>query len=186
MNRLLLPMVLVVLSAGAANAQIVNGDFEQGAVAWTCDVQPAWACSVGAAGGNVPTLPKCGLIMSPSGNSGGMGCLRQGFSCGQVSTDEGCLIQLDYTLGPIDADPLAGRVVVFVDGVAEYTSAWGGAAWTTISFAVICGTHEIALCLEVQTGNNLWLAKFDNVSAEAGCTTEVAPRSWGSLKSLYR
>ncbi len=168
----------------ASRADVINGDFEADCTAWSADVLAGWSVGCEPAGGNPDGY---GRIVSPAGNSGGEACLRQTFSCGDTSSFSHCRITFDYSLRMVDANLNTGRVKVYVDGILVFTSASDGLIpWTTESLSVACGAHTIALCLEVDPGNNLWLACFDNVAAQCEPASPVAPTSWGRIKALYR
>ena len=188
MDRLYYRLATLVLAVAlllpcSVRAQIVNGDFEAGGTGWTVSVPPGWTGSFPPAGGNPNGF---GQIMSPFGNSGGEGCLRQQFLCGEGAPASFCRITLDYLLHNVDASSLSGRVVVMIDNVQKFVSPPADdIGWTSISFSVPCGTHEIELCLQVDAGNNGWRAGFDNVKAFCETNVGVDNRTWGGVKALY-
>jgi len=175
-------VAVVVLVAGAAFAQIDNGDFENGAAGWNADPAPNWTVEFLAQGGNPDGYAR---IMSPFGNSEGESCIDQEFECG-VPGDDTCVISFDYFCRWIDSSELAGRVKVYLDGDLEFTSpAENDIDWTNATVTVPCGTHTIALCLEVDPGNNGWEAGFDNVVADCESVSSD-DETWSYLKAIYR
>jgi hypothetical protein len=185
--------LLVVLAgafalASSAGAQVVNGDFEAGGTGWSVDRPATWVPGDGstiefdAAGGNPNGFA---YMHSPWGASGGLGRILQTFICGTDPSGE-CLITVDYRHRSVDASPLTGRVKIFVDGVLKHTSPPSNdQPWTTVTISAACGPHVLALCLEVDPGNNGWEAGFDNVTAHCDVQVDVAPSTWSTVKHLY-
>lgn len=182
-TALALALLLIVLPTVSV-AQIVNGDFEiPGCAGWTVNKPSAWTIDCPVSGGNPGGY---GHIMSPFGNSGGQGCLIQGFQCGTPGVTGNCEIALDFKLDQVDASNNSGRVKIYVDGTLQYTSASMTLAWTHVSFTVPCGFHTLALCLQVDAGNNGWSACFDNVTAQCMPITPAEPQTWGRIKAIYQ
>jgi hypothetical protein len=191
MRLILLAAMVVVLAAAPATlqAQVTNGDFENGANGWSTVIVPTqnpsepWAVTFPATGGNPDGY---GQIMSPFGNSGGTGSLEQSFSCGTANPSGVCMISFDYYLQSVDASSLSGRVKVSVDGNLLFTSPPSDLIdWNTVQVSVPCGDHRIQLTLEVDDGNNGWQAGFDNVTAECMTGSPTVPQSWGHIKAQY-
>ena len=172
----------VVLCAGAAFAQIDNGDFESGGDGWTAEADPGWSIEFRTEGGNPDGYV---WLMSPFGDSGGESCVSQEFFCGEPGDDD-CVITFDYYTNWIDSNEMAGRVKVYVDGNLLFTSPDENEIdWTNATVTVACGTHTIDLCLEVDQGNNGWEAGFDNVTADCDAVPNDS-KTWTGLKALYR
>ena len=180
----ILSLSLLLAFAGGAFAQIADGDFETGGT-WGFSAPGTWTIGI-QAGGN-PGMH--GYIHSPWGNSGGLGCFEQSFYCGveDPAGQSSCSISLDFYLHIIDASAGTARVVVSIDGINEYVSPAGEdwIDWTRITLDVSCGYHNIALCLEVDPGNNGWEAGFDNVTADCDAGTPAESGNWSTFKSLY-
>lgn len=187
MKRTWITTLLVALVSAVpltAHAQVVNGDFEAGALGWGAGPPPGWIVDFPAAGGNPNGHA---YIRSPFGTSAGTACVTQVFQCGVPPTQGDCRIKLDYRLRSIDANLLSARVKILVDGATVFVSPPADEIpFTTIEFTVPCGQHQIALCLEVDPGNNGWEAAFDNVSAVCIPATPTLPKTWGVVKALYR
>jgi hypothetical protein len=184
--RLLLPSTLLLLALPTlTSAQIVNGDFEASGVGWIVDPPPpGWTVTFPPAGGNPGGYAR---IQSRDFQSEGFVCIRQRFFCGVPSANTQCQIRVDVRLEQIDAADLTGRVHILIDGV-DYLPPLdpAGYDWRQIAFSVPCGEHEIALCLEVDAGNNLWGASFDNAAAECLGGVPAMPSTWGRVKQVYR
>lgn len=177
-----LALSLIVLLPARGFADVVNGDFELGGTAWTVQVPANWTADFPPTGGNPNGYAS---ILSPFGNSGGEGCDVQTFQCGNAGQDT-CIIGLDYKLDALDANPLSGRVKIYLDGQLMYTSPPADhIPWTAVTFTAPCGTHTIRLCLEVDPGNNGWIAGFDNVSAVCDNPNPVERSTWGRIKNVY-
>jgi len=180
----LLPVLILIAIPLSASAQIDNGDFELGDAGWSVINPVNWVIDFPNAGGNPEGYAQ---IHSPFGNSGGTGCISQVFDCGVPDPLNVCEIEFDYRSENWDANSNAGRVQVFVDGVLKYQAPESDQIdWTHIMFNVECGRHQIDLCLNVDDGNNGWIACFDNVTAECMTPVQTAPGSWGIIKDLYR
>ena len=154
-----------LILGGSAAAQINNGDFSAGGAGWTV-ASPGgfWVVEFLPVDGNPDGHAH---MHSPFGNSEGEACISQVFDCGTPGDPGVCGITLDYRHETWDSGPLAGRVRVFLDGQLVHTSPSEDVQpWTTIELSTPCGTHEIALCLQVDAGNNGWDAGFDNVTAQ--------------------
>jgi len=176
---------LAIFVAGAAMAQVSNGDFEDGSTGWILSTPPNW--TIGVQGGGNPGGHA--HIQSPWGDSAGIGCFDQEFPCGQEDPtgQSHCIITFDYYLHNLDASPGSGRVIVMVDDVVEFMTDpdadW--IDWTTVAISVPCGYHFLSLCLEVDPVNNGWEAGFDNVSATCDDGTATDASDWSTVKSLY-
>jgi hypothetical protein len=178
-----LALLLLVLSSLPARAHIHNGDFEKpGGADWTVNQPPNWTISFPASGGNPDGY---GEIQSPFGNSQGLGSISQAFDCGTPTPGLQCVIMVDFRLAQIDASDGTGRVKVLIDNVVLFTSPSEPTDWRTLSLAVPCGDHEIALALEVDAGNNGWEASFDNAHAECDIATPVETSTWGGIKRQF-
>lgn len=179
---LLAASFLLLISPSISAAQIINGDFEAGGTGWTPIQPPNWTVSFPPAGGNPNGYAR---IQSPFGNSQGLGCVTQAFECGKDPAAS-CVITIDYQHASIDAGPLTGRVKIFIDQVLVHTSPpSNNQPWTTVTVTAHCGRHELALCLEVDAGNNGWFACFDNVRASCEAPTPIEEGTWGAIKSIY-
>ena len=172
----------MMLVAGGATADFVNGDFENGAAGWSTNVPANWTIDFPATGGNPDGNAQ---IMSPFGDSGGEGSISQTFDCGAES-EETCVITLDFRLEMIDAAPATGRVRIVLDGQEVFVSAPSNFIdWTAVAVYPSCGTHTLTASLQVDAGNAGWLANFDNFTATCSpVATET--RSWSTIKKLYR
>ena len=172
----------ILLVAGVATADFVNGDFENGSDGWTWNVPATWTIDFPAVGGNPDGYAE---IMSPFGESGGQTSLTQEFDCGEQSS-EVCVVTLDYRLEMVDASSATGRVIVEMDGSVVFVSpASDFIDWTEVDIYPSCGHHTITVYLNVDEGNNGWRASFDNfVATCAPVATETT--SWSTIKTLYR
>ena len=144
-----------------------------------------WSFSFPSTGGNPDGNAR---IASPMTASGGQTCITQQFFCGN---DPGkgtlCSIHVQYFLANLQAASQSARVRILLDGVEQHVSPPSdNIGWTDVAFSVPCGSHQIALCLQVDPGDNAWEARFDNALAECIGATPTWPRSWGRLKILYR
>ena len=182
-NALLLAAsIALLISPSISAAQVINGDFEAGGTGWTPSPPPNWTITFPPAGGNPNGYAR---IQSPFGNSQGTACVTQSFQCGDDPATE-CVITIDYQHGSIDSNPLAGRVKIFIDQVLVHTSPpSNNQPWVTVTVTAPCGRHELALCLEVDKGNNGWVACFDNVRASCETPTPIPEGTWGMIKSIY-
>jgi len=178
-------LILGLLTAGGALAQISNGDFEAGSAGWSLSAPSGWSIGV-LPGGNPGDH---GHIQSPWGNSAGTACFEQVFQCGEEDPTgvSDCIITFDYYLHNLDASSGSGRINVLIDGNVEFSSPPGAdwMDWISITLRVPCGLHSIALCLEVDPQNNGWEAGFDNVFSECADSTPTAGSDWSTVKSLY-
>lgn len=172
-----------LLAAGVAFADVVNGDFENGGVAWPFFAPADWTVSFPPAGGNPDGYA---LIQSSFGGPGGFACLEQTFSCGEPDEGTECFITLDYRLDMLDAGFDTGRIKVYIDGAEVLLVDTPSQDWATATFVVPCGAHFIQLCLEVDPMNNAWRACFDNVRAECMGGVSDETNDWSTIKSLYR
>jgi hypothetical protein len=180
----LLPVLALLVIPVAASAQIDNGDFEQGGAGWAINAPPDWMIDFPNTGGNPEGYAQ---IHSPFGNSGGTGCITQIFDCGIENGVDLCEISFDFRSENWDANSEAGRVQVFIDGVLEFQAPESDKIdWKHVTIEVPCGRHQIDLCLNVDDGNNGWIACFDNVTAECMTPVQTLPGTWGEMKDLYR
>lgn len=175
----------LLMSPAIGAAEVVNGDFEEGETGWTLLPIPNWRVDILPVDGNPGG---CARILSSDLNSGGTGCVTvaQAFECG---SDPGftCEITVDYEHFRGLANPLAARVKIFLDGNLVHTSPpTDKQPWTTVTLSADCGEHVINLCLEVDEGDNGWIALFDNVTARCDSPTPSEEGTWGSIKSLYQ
>jgi len=186
-TRLSYPAILVVVlvqaggtvSSALAAPVVANGNFDLGGNQWTVNVPPTanpWQASFPATGGNPSGFAR---IQSPFGDStGGVataeGGIRQVLGC-TADTPAGCEIIFDYKLDWFDATSGfdSGRIVARVNGALVFVSAHNlsetnpGTPWTTVTLqAPACDPSNfitLQLVLEVDLGDNAWVASFDNV-----------------------
>jgi hypothetical protein len=183
--RILLVGCLWAFLPGPAAAQIVNGNFEAGGLGWAGGGPVTWSFSFPPMGGNPNGHAR---IESPSTQSGGQTCITQQFICGDnPSGTTVCGISVQYLLDNLQAAMQSARVRILLDGVEQHVSPPADTiGWTTVAFSVPCGSHQIALCLQVDTGNNAWQARFDNATGDCTFVTPTRPSSWGAIKATYR
>jgi hypothetical protein len=176
-------LLLAALAAVPCSAQIVNGDFSAGPTGWSASVPLGWSAQFPQAGGNPAYY---GRIQSPFGNSEGEGCISQTFVCADPL---GCALSLDYEHATIDASQLTGRAKIYFNGELAFVSPPADVQpWTTLCFNLVTpGTYTIALCLQVDAGNNGWFAGYDNVQfTQCEGTVPLGHQNWGAVKALYR
>jgi hypothetical protein len=173
--------LFVLSSVTSSQAQITNGDFENGGTGWDTSVPANWSLTFYGSEGNPGGYVG---IQSPFGDSGGEACVSQDFQC---NSPDGCDIYVDYRHEWIDSNPLAGRILVKLGGGVIHTSApVNDQPWTTIRMGpVIEGTHTIEICLEVDEGNNGWEAGIDNVACPGCQGIGVEAIGWGTVKARY-
>jgi len=183
--RSLFLMVGLVLVSRSAGAQLVNGDFEMGGLGWGAGGPVTWSYSYPPTGGNPNGNAR---LASPMTTSGGQTCITQQFFCGSApGATTQCSINVQYLLDNLGATSQTARVRILLDGVEQHVSPPSDHIdWTDVAFSVPCGSHQIALCLQVDAGDNAWEARFDNAEGECTGVTPTRPRSWGRLKILYR
>ena len=182
---LLLSLALVTLAAPTlSHAQILNGDFESGGSDWTPGVPKDWVVDFPATGGDPDGFGQISMF----GDSEGRGCINQAFKCGEAGGRTSCEIGFEYKLDHLKGDNnTTGRVVVRVDGTDVYTSPLEAPVdWIRITFSIPCGFHTIGFCLEADAGPNAWSAAFDNVTADCMSPVPALPKTWSSVKVLYR
>ncbi len=183
-SRILIALTLLVFALPALG-QVDNGHFDDPVSGWAIGLPNAeWTGEIRAAGGNPDGY---GYLASYFADpfSAGEGAFEQTFVCGDDPAAD-CHISVDYSHGLVDASSGAGRVHIYIDGQLVHTSPPSDAqAWTTVTFVVPCGTHTIRLALEVDAGNNMWEACFDNVMADCDDSVPADETSWGDVKSLY-
>lgn len=187
MRRWLLFAALIVSSLtvpAVSHAQIMNGDFEIGGADWTPGVPAGWSVAFPDSGGNPDGFAQITMF----GDSEGRGCVNQGFKCGEQGGRTRCEMAIDYRLDHLKGNNnTTGRVVVRIDGIDVFTSPLvAPEGWQHITFDIPCGFHTIGLCLEADAGENAWSAGFDNVTSDCMTPVPVAPKTWSSLKTLYR
>jgi len=177
-----------------ALGDIVNGDFESGGTGWAVSVPPGWSATFPPTGGNPDGHA---AIMSPLGDSEGEACILQVFDCGTES--DTIEISMDFRCDAIDANCDAGRIRIFLDNklILEHPCAcFEDPPYETMTFLAPGGFHSISLCLQVDAGNNGYLAEFDNVTAtvviptgaccvNGGCL-ELDAESCESVKGSYQ
>lgn len=176
-----LAVAALLLCAAVAQADVMNGDFENGALGWAGSSPFNWVIEWPAGGGNPGGYA---AIQSPFGGPGGLGIINQTFVCGQPGEQGTCTITVDYSLQQIDASNFSGRILIRIDGVV-YTFAPNNAGWNTATFSVPCGVHVLELCLQVDPSNNGWRACFDNVEATCDGVVPSESTNWGTIKALY-
>lgn len=177
-----LPLFVLLLSPSPGAAEVVNGDFE-GADGWALTGPDGWSLDILPADGYPGGYAR---VQSTNENSAGAGCVSQTFECG-IAGQSLCDITVDFEHANGAADPQAGRVQIFIDGNLAYTSpAIDKHAWSTVALSTTCGVHTLTLCLEVDEGNNGWLARFDNVTSRCNAPTPVEQGTWGWIKTIYR
>ena len=182
LNILALVSLATLLAAMPAQADVNNGDFENGGADWIANAPADWGVSFPAAGGNPDGYA---AIRSPFSGPGGIACIIQTFTCGDPDDGTECTIGFDYRLDPIDAAAGTGRIIVYIDGI-ESIVVEGQSDWETVTYVVPCGVHVIELCLEVDPENNSWQACFDNVRSECSGPVSTDAHTWTNLKSLFR
>lgn len=171
----------VLLIAVTAQADIVNGDFENAGSDWIPVAPPGWSIDFPPAGGNPDGYA---IIRSPFNNPGGMACIEQTFMCGEPGQGTGCIIGFEFRLTPIDAAPGSARIKVIIDGVEDVVVV-GETDWDSVAYVVPCGEHTIQLCLEVDPQNNAWEASFDNVRTVCDGVVSNEHESWSSIKGRF-
>ena len=179
---LALATLTILLAAMSAQADVINGDFENGGADWTDNAPADWGVIFPAAGGNPDGYA---AIRSPFSGPGGTGCIIQTFTCGDPGDGTECSITFDYRLDPVDAAAGTGRIVVWIDDV-EHIVVEGQSDWETVTFVAPCGVQVIGLCLEVDPDNNSWQASFDNVQAECTGPVSTDAETWTNLKAIFR
>ncbi len=183
-NWLALAALAVIIAAVPAQAEILNGDFENGGTDWAYNGPATWGNGFPPAGGNPDGYA---VIASPLLDSGGIGCLTQTFLCGEPGGATVCSITLDFWLAPDNSgDPTSGVIKVFIDGQELFSFVGETDGWQTATVTVPCGVHVIDICLEVADGDNGWRACFDNVASVCEDTVAVNENTWSNLKGLFR
>lgn len=178
MHRLLLLFALLVLPFSTADAQLVNGDFENGSTAWSTSGYPV---TFPTTGGNPDGYAR---ILQVPGNSG-LGTVSQTFDCGPGPGD--CQVTFDYRLTALSG-PGVGDLLVSVDNEpnALFTVSAPTNGWQTATITYPCGVRTLNLQLRVLAEVFQQLeACFDNVTAVCVPATPVKPASWGRVKRLY-
>jgi hypothetical protein len=171
----------LLLCAAVAQADVMNGDFENGPLFWSGSSPFNWILEWPAAGGNPGGYA---AIQSPFGGDGGLGIIEQTFVCGDPGEEGTCTITVDYSLLQIDASNNSGRIIIRIDGVAT-TFTPQDSGWYTATLTVPCGTHHLELCLQVDPINNGWRACFDNVAASCDGVVPSESTNWSTIKALY-
>ena len=187
MRRWLTLLSLVALGLTASSlsqAQVLNGDFESGGADWYAGVPGNWEVTFPTTGGN----PDGAAQISMFGDLEGRGCINQGFKCGEAGGRTYCEISVQYRLILTDGDnPNSGRIVIRIDGEDVYGSPLTAPdGWQTVTVTVPCGFHTLGLCLEADAGKNAWTALFDNVTSNCMSPVPVAPKTWSTIKAIYR
>lgn len=176
-------LIVMMILAAPAMAQIANGDFEiPGGMGWTAVNPPLGGLFFPATGGNPDGFAE---IRAAGDISGAVGYFTQIFNCGDDPSGT-CLITLDDTLameiGPVGS----GFVQIRVDGILLYESPAAEVIdWTTVEVNVPCGTHDLQLGLFVSEVGAEWTAGFDNVSATCEETVPAEEIDWSTVKGLY-
>lgn len=179
--RILLILLSVLLAAGTASAQILNGDFEAGATGWVSTVPPGCPV-VDPTGGNPGG---CGVLPYYA-TTGCGGSLSQTFNCGAPGGN--CEISFDYRV-----DFLGGiGTVVFgltFDGGNTWPFQAIGAvgSWQSASVTVPCGTVTMTFGVIYATPTlQQWEFRVDNVTASCVDPVATETQAWGGLKATYR
>jgi len=183
LSSLLLGAVGLLLAAGPAAADPVNGDFSSGGSGWSDSADPGLGVSYPTAGGNPNGYAR---LESDFTNAGGQACIEQTFECGLPGGGTSCTIGFDFFLEALDALPGSARLVVEIDGIADVVTDVSTQGWEFVSYVVPCGTHTVRICLVVDPSFNSWAAGVDNVRSE--CTTDPVANehvNWSTLKSMY-
>lgn len=177
-----LTLTSVLLLAGTAAAQVINGDFEAGATGWVSTAGPGCPV-VDPVGGNPGG---CGVVPFLANSSGCEGSLSQSFSCG--APGGACEVSFDYRI-----DFLGGfGSAVFgltADGGGSWPFSVSGATagWQSASVVLPCGPQTITFGVVIATRTPQdWEFRVDNVTA--ACVDPVSSESpaWGALKAQYR
>ncbi len=162
----LLGVILVGLVASRAEAQLVNGDFEDGVTGWTVGGVVLTSGFGGCPPSTHPSGP--GLILGFPGT----GSISQQFECGGGSG--ACTIVTAFEASSV----VPGSTIrVFVDG--ELLDEQSDVACGVSEVVVDCGTRT--LLIEGTNLVNLYL-----VTASCGPSTATESGSWGNVKELFR
>ncbi len=177
-------LFIMLVASSIAGAQITNGNFENGSTGWNFNPNGGGSITFPSSGGNPGGYAR---IESPATNSTGSYTIDQEFNCGNPGGITTCHVSVDYRLDLIAGTSGASRLKIIVDRVTKYTAPVADhIPWTTASFEVPCGHHNITLDLEITGGNSDWVACFDNVGATCDIPTPGRLSTWGRMKSLYR
>lgn len=180
--RHLLVLLVVFALAPAASAQLVNGDFENGATGW---ITTGGACgSVSPSGGNPGGQ---GVVQFLGLSSGCEGTLSQTFNCGAANGGD-CVVSFDWRLEFLGG---TGAAVfgVTADGGASWllTFSSAGLGWQRASVVLPCGPQTLTFGVAAATRTPQdWEFRVDNVTAECLDPVSVENRAWGTLKARYR
>jgi hypothetical protein len=180
--RIVVLLTSLLLVAGAAGAQVLNGDFEAGATGWTSTAGPG--CPViDPTGGNPGG---CGVVPALSTTTQCGGSLSQTFNCGAPGGD--CEISFDYRvdfLGGIGATVFG----LTADGGVTWPFQTSGATagWQSASLVLPCGPQTITFGVVVATATMQdWEFRVDNVTAACVDPVSAETPAWGALKAQYR
>lgn len=180
--RMLILLTSLLLAAGTAAAQVLNGDFEAGAANWISTASPG--CPViDPTGGNPGG---CGILPYYTTSATCDGSLTQTFNCGSPGGD--CEISFDYRV-----DFLGGVGAVVYGLTFDGGNSWPfnttgvTAGWQSASVTVPCGlvTMTFGIVTATRTIQD-WEFRVDNVTASCVDPVSSETPAWGALKAQYR
>lgn len=180
--RTLLLLTSLLLAAGSAAAQVINGDFEAGATGWVSTV-PSGCPVVDPTGGNPGG---CGILPYYTTSATCDGSLSQTFNCGAPGGN--CEISFDYRV-----DFLGGIGAVVFGLTFDGGNTWpfnangATAGWQSASVTVPCGpvTMSFGVVTATRTIQD-WEFRVDNVTASCVDPVAAETQAWGGLKATYR
>lgn len=184
-----LPVLLcaLLIVPFATNAQIVNGDFEDGLNGWTFgypDGGPPFGWQDGGSGVVTGTLcpGNVAQLVTLDAAIPALGCLSQEFTCGPSGGQ--CSISMDYSF---DFQNVTATLLVRIDGNPVFSTNTAVASCTTAGpFLLSSGTHTVELCLDlVENDFGFARATFDNVVADCNSPLPTRRATWGAIKALF-
>ena len=182
MRHALPTLLVLLLLAAPAGAQIYNGFFEiPGGAGWTVTQPTTGWLYFETSGGNPDGYATVRIAATGPVD---VSCISQVFECGSEPGGV-CNISFDFSLLSEIFIVGGGEVRAYIDGVLSYVSASIDQDWTTVELAVPCGVHEITLCLELSVPDEQYVACFDNVTAACDGGVPAESLDWSTVKTLY-
>lgn len=187
MRRILAPVLLGLLLATTAGAQVTNGDFTAGLTGWTPSSTGPAAVQFAAFGWPADSA-NLRRIWTITGPTTGTASISQEFSCDGGGEGGHCDIRLDRYINT------NGPVVTFrvwVDGVIVHEFAHGPlnrSDWVPVAVQVGCGEHtlDIAATATVTSSTDDWNVNLDNVVGVCEGSVATEDAAFGALKATYR
>jgi hypothetical protein len=186
----LISVVLALLTGRLAQAQIVNGSFEDSLSGWTVTAPPPTG-----------TLPLYSPLDRIHGKPGSCLALRrlcplnistdvqieQTAILGDSASADSCEVSFDMFVGwdPCLSTNVSHSVRAFVDGwqIWRLLGDFGTHPYQHITLTAPAGHHHLKLWFHVYNGAYLWV---DNIAVTPTIQVPVRPTTWSHIKLGYR